>query len=135
MRRLVLGVVFALGVGSGAFALTNHPFSNPGVDVRVFPPPCSPLDVPGSAVAAAVPVFTSAGEVTALVFTCENGEVFVRIYAEASTLPPRAPVAYPGPMIPGPYAEPLPCPGLSPFPGGICQDGGWLPVGHPARRQ
>ncbi len=125
MRRLVLGVVLALSVSGGVFALTQQPFSSPGVDVRVFPPPCSPIDVPGSAVSNAVPVFTSAGDVTALVFTCQDGQVFVRIYGT----PPHA---YPGPMIPGPYAA---CPGLSPFPGGICQDGGWLPVGHPARRQ
>ncbi len=115
MRRLLLGVVLALSVSGGVFALTQHPFSSPGVDVRVFPPPCSPLDVPGSAVAGAAPVFNSAGDVTALVFTCRDGQVFVRIY---------------GPPEPTTTS----CPGLPPFPGGVCQDGGWLPVGHPNRR-
>jgi hypothetical protein len=109
-------VVISVSVGSSAWALTQHPFSNPGVDVRVFPPPCSPLEVPGSAVAGAVPVFTSAGEVTALVFTCRDGQVFVRIYG-------------------GPAAAPASCPGLSPFPGGVCQDGGWLPSNHPLVRR
>lgn len=69
-----------------------------------------PCVVQATAVAA-----DSAGTIRAFVFTCQDGRVFTR-RGESQTLPSSD------------------CPGLSPFPGGICQDGGWLPVGHPARR-
>ncbi len=101
MRRLVLGVVVAMGVGVWASG-----------DVEVVGLPCL---VQATSVAA-----NSAGAVTAFVFTCVDGRVFMR-REESQVLP--------GPEIPGPYADPrsVSCPGLSPSPGFTCVGGGWKP--------
>ena len=110
MRCLLLGGVLALGVGVALGAQF--------LDTQVTGLPCA---VSSTAVAA-----DSAGTIRTLVFTCQDGRVWLR----------NVPTHRPGPTIPGPYTDPFPsCPGLSPFPGGLCQDGGWLPVGHPARRR
>ena len=103
MRRLLLGVVLALGLGIGLGAQF--------LDTQVTNLPCA---VQATAVAA-----DSAGTIRAFVFTCQDGRVFTRL-GEAQHLPVTEPTSS--------------CPGLSPFPGGVCQDGGWLPAHHPNRR-